>query len=137
MANERPLLNEPEIFPTSEVLKETLKESYAVFEELSAVLIEQGTALDWKYYNDGKAWLCKVSCKKKTVFWLSVWEGYFRTSFFFVERHLEGIMALDIDSTHYTLEKVCGKMIPLIFNISKKEQLSDLLKMVEYKKICK
>ncbi len=133
MANERPLLNEPEIFPTSEVLKETLKESYAVFEELSAVLIEQGTALDWKYYNDGKAWLCKVSCKKKTVFWLSVWEGYFRTSFFFVERHLEGIMALGIDNTHYILEKECGKMIPLLFDISKREQLPDLLKMVEYK----
>ncbi|MDR1680063.1 MAG: DUF3788 domain-containing protein [Prevotellaceae bacterium] len=134
---EKPLLNNPEIFPTSEVLKETLGKSYAAFEQLSALLIEQGVALDWKYYNDGKAWLCKVSYKKKTIFWLSAWNGYFMTSFYFLERHLEGIMALEIDNSHYTLEKEWGKMIPLLFNISKSEQLPDLLKMVEYKKKAK
>jgi hypothetical protein len=137
MANERPLLNDREIFPTSEILKETLKESYPVFEELSATLTAQGVMLDWKYYNDSKSWLCKVSFKNKTVFWLSVWDGYFMTSFYFLERHLEGILALGIDNSHYTLEKEWGKMIPLRFNISKKKQLPDLLKVVGYKKKAK
>ena len=137
MSNEKPLLNKPEIFPTNEVLKEVLKESYTVFEELSALLTNERLVSDWKYYNDGKAWLCKVSNKNKTVFWLSVWNGYFKTSFFFLERHLEGIMALGIDDTHFTIEKEWGKMIPLLFNISKSEQLPDLLKMVEYKKKAK
>ena len=134
MSNNRPLLNEQEIFPTSEVLKGILKESYIVFEELSAILINEGIVLDWKYYNESKAWLCKVSNKNKTVFWLSAWNGYFRTSFFFMERHLEGMIDLGIDDTHFTIEKTWGKMIPLLFNISKSEQLPDLLKMVEYKK---
>ena len=137
MSNEKPLLSNPEIFPTNEVLKETLKESYVVYEELRTILTEQGVVFDWKYYNDSKAWLCKVSFKKKTVFWLSAWNGYFKTSFFFLERHLEGIMALEIDNTHYTLEKEWGKMIPLLFCISKNEQLTDLQKVVEYKKKAK
>ncbi|PKP08994.1 MAG: hypothetical protein CVU09_13085 [Bacteroidetes bacterium HGW-Bacteroidetes-4] len=38
--------------------------------------------VQWRYYNDGKAWLCKVSYKKKTVFWLSVWEAYFKVAFY-------------------------------------------------------
>ena len=137
MSSEKPLLNEQEIFPTAEILKETLGESYAVFEEMSAILAEKDVALDWKYYNDSKAWLCKVSCKKKTVFWLSAWNGFFKTSFFFLERHLEGIMALEIEDGRYIIEKEWGKMIPLLFDISKSEQLPDLLKMVDFKKKAK
>ena len=137
MSNLRPLLNEPTIPPTKEILQENLDKSYSVFEELQAILNERGIVLDWKYYSDSKAWLCKFSFKKKTVFWLSVWNGFFKTSFYFLARHLEGIEALKINETHYTLKQEWGKMIPLIFDISKNEQLADLLKVVEYKKICK
>jgi len=134
---ERPLLNEQSIFPSEEILKNVLAESYAVFEELSATLTNEGVVLAWKYYKDSKAWLCNASYKKKTIFWLSAWNGYFRTSFFFLERHLEGIAALEIDESSFTLEKEWGKMIPLIFNISKSAQLPDLLKMAEFKKKAK
>ena len=135
MSNEKPLLNEPEILPTVEILKNVLGKSYAVFEELSKELTDDlGLIFEWNYYKDSKAWLCKVAHKKKTIFWLSAWSSYFKTSFFFMERHLEGIMALGIDDNHFTIEKEWGKMIPLIFNISKSEQLPDLLKMVTYKK---
>jgi len=137
VASEKNLLNNPEIFPTNEILKETIKKSYPVFEELSTILTEQGLTFDWKYYNDSKAWLCKVSFKKKTVFWLSVWNGFFKTGFFFLERHLEGIAALELNENNFTIEKEWGKMIPLLFDISKSEQLADLLKVVEFKKKAK
>ena len=131
---ERPLLNEQSIFPSEEILKNVLAESYAVFEELSATLTNEGVVLAWKYYKDSKAWLCNASYKKKTIFWLSAWNGYFRTSFFFLERHLEGINALGIAENSFTLAKEWGKMIPLLFSIRSKEQIPDLLKMVEFKK---
>ena len=134
---EKPLLQEQEIFPTSNVLKKTLRESYAAFEELSAILNEQALTFDWHFYKDSKAWLCKVSHKKKTVFWLSVWDGFFKTSFFFLERHLEGIAALETAENSFTMEKEWGKMIPLIFNIRDKTQFPDLLKVVEFKKKAK
>ena len=129
------LLHPPEIFPSKEVLKNALGSVYDVLETLETQLTgELALTFDWKYYKDSKAWLCKVAHKKKTIFWLSVWEGFFKTSFFFLERHLEGIAALEIDDEAFTLEKEWGKMIPLIFNINNKKQLPDLLKMVKYKK---
>jgi len=134
---ERPLLNEQSIFPSEEILKNVLTASYTVFKELSAILTGEGAVLTWKYYRDSKAWLCNVSYKKKTIFWLSVWNGYFKTSFYFLERHLEGIAALDIGESSFTLKNEWGKMIPVIFNISKNTQLPDLLKMVEFKKKAK
>ncbi len=36
----------------------------------------------WKYYNDGKSWLLNVSRKKKTLFWLSIKDRCFRTTFY-------------------------------------------------------
>ena len=135
---ETQLLRSPEIFPSKEVLKDILGEVYNVLEELETTLTNEfALTFDWRYYNDGKSWLCKVSHKKKTVFWLSVWNGFFKTSFFFLERHLEGIAALEIDENSFTLEKEWGKMIPLIFNINNKKQFLDLLKMVEFKKKAK
>ena len=133
------LLQDPEIFPSKEVLENALGKVYNILEELETKLTQPEYALvfHWKYYRDGKAWLCKVVHKKKTIFWLSVWEGYFKTGFYFLERHLEGIAALDIDENSFTMVKDCGKMIPVIFNINKKKQIPALLKMVEYKKTAK
>ena len=136
---ETQLLRQPEIFPSGEVLKEALGEAYNVLEDLEKLLTQEEFALtfNWHYYNDGKSWLCKVSHKKKTVFWLSVWDGFFQTSFFFLERHLEGIAALQIEENSYTMAKEWGKMIPVIFKIKNKKQIPGLLKMVEFKKKAK
>ena len=133
------LLKEQEIVPTKEVLQNTLGEVYSVLEALETRLAQDEFALnfDWKYYKDGKAWLCKVCHKKKTVFWLSVWEGFFKTSFFFLERHLEGIAALEVDENSFMVEKEWGKMIPLIFNINDQKQFPDLLKIIKFKKAAK
>jgi hypothetical protein len=78
-----------------------------------------------------------VCHKKKTVFWLSVWEGFFKTAFFFTEKHLEGIAALDISEQikeEFCRAKSIGKLLPMIINISKHEQLTDVLKVIEFKK---
>jgi hypothetical protein len=136
---EKKLLQSPEIFPSKEILKQTLGNVYNVLEKFETLLTQEPFVLtfNWHYYTDSKAWLCKVAYKKKTVFWLSVWEGYFKTSFFFLERHLEGIAALQLDENCCKLEKEWGKMLPLIFNINHKKQFSDLLKVVEFKKKAK
>jgi hypothetical protein len=136
---ETQLLREQEIFPSKEVLKNTLGKVSEVLDELESQLTqsEQALTFEWNYYKDSKAWLCKVCHKKKTVFWLSIWNGFFKTSFFFLARHLEGIAALEIDEKSFTMEKEWGKMFPLIFSINDKKQLPDLLKVVEFKRKAK
>ena len=139
---ETQLLREQEMFPSKEVLKEVLGKVYDVLEELETRITKSDIALtlDWHYYNDGKSWLGKVCHKKKTVFWLSVWEGCFKTTFFFLDGHLEGIAALDISEQikeDFLRTKNVGKLLPMIFAIDRQEQLADLLKVIEFKKKAK
>ena len=133
------LLREQEIFPSEEVLKTALGQIYGVLAALETQVTqgEFSLTLDWNYYRDGKSWLCKVCHKKKTVFWLSVWEGFFKTAFYFTEKHLEGIAELDISEQikkDFCRMKPIGKLLPMIINIDRQEQLADLLKVVKFKK---
>ena len=132
-------LKNPEILPTSEVLAEVLGDSFAVFDELMKTITDPnfGLVVDWHYYNDGKAWLCKVVFKKKTVLWLSAWDGYFKTTFYFTEKNSATIFELDIDDSikkEFNAQKPIGKLLPLTIEMKEKEQLKDLLKIIEYKK---
>jgi len=136
------LLGEQEIYPSEEVLQSVLGKVYDVWTELEKQVTqgELSLTLDWNYYRDGKSWLCKVCHKKKTVFWLSVWEGFFQTGFFFLERHLEGIAALDISEQikeDFCKMKPIGKLLPLVIRINKQEQLADVLKVAKFKKEAK
>ena len=136
---EKPLLREQEIIPTEEVLKNVLGESYSAFEELINTITtpEFGLIPEWNYYKDGKSWLCKVCYKKKTVFWLSAWDKFFKITFFFTEKHLEGIALLNIEENikdDFGKVKPVGRLLPLLISINKTEQLSDALKIIEFKK---
>jgi len=135
------LLREKEVPPTEEVLKKALKSSYGAYSELiEKITAPGGIEPVWNYYNDGKAWLCKMVFKKKTVFWLSVWDGFFKAGFYFTEKNSAGIMQLDIDNRireEFRSHKPTGKLLPLPFRISKKDQLKDLMTVIEYKKTLK
>lgn len=136
---ETPLLKEPEIVPTKEVLAKVLGRSYSAFDALITTITdpEFGLIPKWNYYKDGKAWLCKVQYKNNTVFWLSVWDKYFKTGFYFTEKNAGGIDRLDIDpgiKKNFKSSKHIGKLIPLVIAVHKKEQLDNVLKIVAYKK---
>ncbi len=136
---DKPLLNDPDVFPTPEVLAKTLGKSYAVFEELVAMITgtEFDLTFEWRFYNDGKAWLGKVGYKKKTIFWLSAWDGYFQATFLFTEKTKPGVMELPIDETlknEFAQNQPMGKLIALPVKVTKKKQIKDVLELVRYKK---
>jgi hypothetical protein len=149
MKNDKLLLNDPNIEPTSDILKDVLKGSYNVFEELSSILTNEKYCLtmNWVYRKNiiefgTKAWHCRVMYKKKTNFWLSAFDGYFRITFFFLDRHIEDISKLGTSEDCFELGKEFWAVpsvifVPLTFYINSKEQFPDLLKIVEYKKISK
>jgi len=134
------LLRDSEIIPTEKVLENTLgKEIFAVYKELTKIITSAEFELkpEWNFYKDGKAWLCKVIYKKKTVFWLSIWENHIKTSFYFTEKTRSGIFELPINEKikqDFEETKIIGKLIPLILYIEKEEQLEDLKEVIKYKK---
>jgi hypothetical protein len=135
------VLTQPSISPTRKVLENALGKSFAAYEELMSTISGKYDLVPaWRYYNDGKAWLCKVQYKKKTVFWLSVWNKYFKITFYFTARNIEAINKLDIDDSiknDFTGNKAVGRLLPLSLTITKKEQLKDAFKIIECKKSLK
>ncbi len=81
---EKPVLIYPDTYPTNEVLFPYLKGAKNIFLTLFEYLHSNFPDFceNWKYYNDGKSWLLNVSRKKKTLFWLSVYDSSFRTTFY-------------------------------------------------------
>jgi hypothetical protein len=132
-------LKDPQVLPTAEVLAAILGDTYPVFDELIKTIRSEAFGLEpnWQYYNDGKAWLCKAVHKKKTVFWLSVWDGYFKTAFYFTEKNCNGLFELEIDDIikkAFIANKPIGKLLPLALEMRQPEQLPDFFKIVKYKK---
>ncbi|MBN1649779.1 MAG: DUF3788 family protein [Bacteroidales bacterium] len=139
---EKQLLSDPEIYPDAEVLKKALGDSYLAYNELEETFKDEkfNLRMEWRYYKDGRSWLAKVSYKKKTVLWLSVWDAYFKVGFYFTEKTSSGIFNLDIEDgikKAFDQSKNIGKLIPLVVDVSKKEQIKDVLKIIEYKKSLK
>lgn len=132
-------LKNPTIFPTPEIIAETLQAAYPVYTVFSAYMNAPENGLDpaWLYYKDVKYWLCKVQHNKKTVFWLTVWEGCFKLTFYFTEKHTTGIQALAVDPAikeqHLSNQQI-GKLRPVTLDISQSSQLPDAYTLIEFKK---
>ena len=131
------ILTDPMIKPDEVVLGEVLGKKYKLFQEFVGKLNEQKLVLEWNYYKDQKAWLCKVLNKKKNLAWLSVWDTGFKLTFFFTEKTIDGFFALEINDEIKELArdaKKAGKLIPVVFLVKSKEKMKDGVKILEYKK---
>ena len=131
------LLSDPAQEPGAKLFREILSEQLSqTYEELLKIFSEMGLSHEWRYYNDGKAWLCKITHKKKTVAWLSLWKNTIKTGFYFTEKTGAGIKSLDIDNkikSSFSQNKSIGKLIPLTLEIDRKDKLEDFRKIAGYK----
>jgi len=128
------LLRDPQQKPDVKLFKIILNEQ--LYEELQNILSEIGLSSEWRYYNDGKSWLYKITYKKRTIAWLSLWEYFFRASFYFTEKTRNGIMKLDIEDnlkSSFLEDRMIGKLIPLILKIDDPGKLLDFRRIAEYK----
>ena len=139
MENQVMLLREPEIEPIDKVLENALgKEVFEVYQELLKIITNEfDLQYEWRFYKDGKSWLFKATHKKKTIFWLAAWDKFIRICFYFTEKNRLDILELPINEAvriNFDEAKTIGKLIPLIFDMKRKEQLSDFREIVKYKK---
>jgi hypothetical protein len=91
---EIPILINKDIFPTDEVIFSHLGKSKFLWQSIFEYIHENYNDFleQWKYYNDGKSWLLKVSKKSKTIFWVSILKDSFRMTFYFTDRAEQDIM---------------------------------------------
>ncbi len=130
-------LKDEAIYPDEEVLRRVLGDSYSAYEELIKLFEINQMESTWRYYHDGKAWLCKVQKKKKTIVWMSAWKGYMQACIYMPENSLDLVLSLPISAPQkerINQTRGVGKSRPCIFEIRSSEVLKDfeqvmLLKM--------
>ena len=134
---ERPLLNDKDQYPDDEVLAQYLGKAKPVWDAFAAGIAAgfgEG-ALEWRYYADGKAWLCKVVHRKKTVCWVSVWDKFFKAAFYFSAKSDSDIEALPIPPAlkdRYRAHEPIGKLKPLTVDVTTRKSLEPVSVLLKY-----
>ncbi|HRZ42743.1 MAG TPA: DUF3788 family protein [Bacteroidales bacterium] len=140
MATKEPvmLFRDPEDSISDESLGKAMSpQLFSVYQELISIMKDlYPIQHEWRYYRDGKAWLCKAIHKKKTVFWMSVWDRYIQITFYFTEKTASGLHTLPVDPEILTNQQSTtpvGKLIPVTLKIHHSKQLKDFSTILGYK----
>ena len=150
MNNTRQLLRDANIEPTVEIIADGLGATNTVYVKFIGELKKYSISLmNWRYYNDGKAWLSKGEYKwtttrgtnkVKPIFWLSIWEEAFRVSFFFSEKVRAELLSLPITEAAKEIinnTEANGKtmkFLSIIFDITDDSQLNDVYVLAQFRK---
>ena len=145
---EKQLLRDVNIEPTSKVIAIELGVVNNAYAEFLEKLKEHDIELNWRYYNDGKAWFGKGLYKWKTMrgtpkettaFWLSIWEGFFKVTVYVPEKYrLEALSLPHSDNTKKMIAdaKQMGKLkfFPLVFDLYSNEMFDELFIIIDFRK---
>jgi len=131
---ETPILNARNQFPTDEIIFSHIGKSKILWNFFFEFIHMDHPDISeqWRYYNDGKSWLMKVTRKAKTIFWLSIIKGSFRTTFYFTDRAEKAINESSISSklkVQFNEGKRYGKIrgITIVFKNKKDVKNAKLL----------
>lgn len=123
-------LNNKDEYPTDEILATYLGDAKKAWDAFIDMLKNDFPEItyEWRYYNDGKSWLCKVTKKKKTVCWVGVFDKYFRTTFYFTDKAADLITESKLSKKYkdqFISGKYYGKIKGISIEIIKPSNLDD------------
>jgi hypothetical protein len=129
-------LRDETVFPDDAVLERVLGPSFPRYGRLLSLFGRLGLTHEWRYYRDGKAWLCKVQKKTRTIVWMSAWPGFMKATVYFPEKDTAGIFDLPLreeTKTRIRNTKNVGKSKPCMFDINEEAALDDIEAVLIYK----
>jgi hypothetical protein len=129
-------LIDPSVYPDNKTLQGILGQSYEVYLETLLQYQQKGLNPEWRYYKDGKAWLCKVCKGKKTIIWMSAWKNYIKATIYIPGVHVSKLLEIDLCNTykqHIINAENVGKSKPCMFELRDKSILEDFFKVVQFK----
>ncbi len=127
---DQPVLNDKNQFPTEQVILSHIGKTKTLWQSFFKYLNTDHADLaeEWRYYNDGKSWLMKVTRKSKTVFWLSVTENAFRVTFYFTDKASQAIERSSVSSElkqQFKSGRTFGKIRGLTVKFQGKKDIED------------
>ena len=151
-SSDKQLLRNPDIQPTSDIIAEALQDTNDSYIRFLNELANQDIDLEWRYYTDGKAWLGKGlykwlgvrgGQKVTTVFWLSIWEAFFKITIYIPEKARDDLFSLPLNNTVKQMindSKQMGnrlKFFPLVFELNSNESFEEIHILFDFKKSLK
>lgn len=149
--NAQQLLRDPAVQPSSDVIAAALGESNRAYRKFIDELAGHAIQLGWRYYNDGKLWLAKGLYQwtgargrqnETTVFWLSIWDGYFKVTIYIPEKARADVLGLPLDDEVKRMiadARQMGKLkyFPLVFDLCSDEMFEAVFALADFRKSLK
>lgn len=133
-----PILTDKDQFPTEEIIYSHIGKNKPLWNSVFDFIHTNHPDIseEWRYYNDGKSWLMKVTRKSKTIFWLSILKSSFRTTFYFTDKAEEVISNSSISSKlkkQFSDAKRFGKIRGITIVFKSKKDIEDAKKLIALK----
>jgi hypothetical protein len=135
---ETPVLSDKEIFPTEEVIYSHIGKASTLWNSVFEYIHTAHPDIEeqWRYYNDGKSWLMKVTRKTKTIFWLSLYKNSFRATFYFTAKAEEAILNSKLSSElkqQFIEGKNFGKLRGITVFFKNKKDVENIRELISVK----
>lgn len=135
---EKPQLKNESEYPDDKVLESYLGVVKETWDSFTGFISESYPTYtgEWRYYNDGKNWLYKITNKKKTICWVSVYHNMFKTTFYFPDRAEEIILNSSLEQEivdQFVHGRHYGKTRGLTIDIKKEADLVATKTLIEIK----
>ena len=135
---EEKVLTDKNQFPTEEIIFSHIGKTRIFWESLFKNIHSNHPEFteQWRYYNDGKSWLLKVTKKTKTIFWLSVLKDTFRIAFYFGDKAEPTIMSSNISEelkNQFKNGKKYGKIRAITLTINTDDDIENVAELIETK----
>ena len=84
--------------PQESDIKNALKSTYTYLQEIREYIKENigETREEWKYYGKKHGWELKTFLKKRNLFFIGIYDGYFRVTFVFGKKAVEAVQDSDV-----------------------------------------
>ena len=96
--DEEKVFFEKETMPDEEMINEAIGSNYAHLQAIRQFVAEEigDTNEEWKFYGKKLGWTLKKFFKKRNLFFVGMYPGYFRITLVFGERAANHVFASDI-----------------------------------------
>ncbi len=135
---ETKLLTDSREYPTEEIIFSHIGRSKSLWNSLFTIIKTDYPQIstEWRYYNDGKSWLMKAAVKSKTIFWLSIVKGSFRTTFYFGDKAEGSILNSGISpdlKKQFREGKRFGKIRGITIHFKTKKEIENAIELINLK----
>lgn len=132
------VLTDPETYPDDAVIFAHLGRTRPLWEAFFAAMHADHPEFtpEWRYYNDGKSWLMKITHKKRTIVWLSVVAGGFRITAYLTEKARAAVKASGLSDEckeQFLKGKRYGKLVAVTVTFRRKGDLADARELLALK----